>query len=190
MKNIITLIEWKHILNELIKQNETPYVIAIDGDAASGKTTFSQQFANNPLIWIVSMDHFYLPLDQRMDAVGGHMDYDKLIQGVFIPHSHHQSMHYTWYDPHTTKIIQDIHLAYRPIIILEGAYSCHPKLRQWITLSAMFTINDELQRTRIIQRSNQVTYDKFHDIWIPKEKNYQKQTKLDQYVNYHIHVKE
>ncbi len=175
---------------QTIEQSIKPFVIAIDGDAASGKTTFSDSYKDNPLVWVIPMDHFYLPFDQRSDDVGGHMDYDKLIQGILLPHQQQKLMHYSWYDPHASQINKDFILPYRPIIILEGAYSCHPKLRSWIDLSCMFTITPALQKKRIIIRSDTNTYDKFKDVWIPKEKQYQTETKLDQYVNYHIYINE
>lgn len=186
----MTLQVWEHILTQTIEQSIKPLVVAIDGDAASGKTTFSACYKDSPFVWVIPMDHFYLPFDQRTDDIGGHMDYDKLIHAILIPHRQHKEMHYGWYDPHASQIKKNFILPYKPIIILEGAYSCHPKLRSWIDLSSMFTITPELQKKRIIFRSDTNTYDKYNDVWIPKEKHYQTQTKLDQYVDYHIYITE
>lgn len=190
MNHSISLDQWEQKILDVINQAKDPFVIAIDGDAASGKTTCANRFKDDPQIWVISMDHFYLPFDQRVDEVGGHIDYEKLINSILIPHEKRETMHYHWYDPHTSCVINEYDLTYRPIILLEGAYSCHPKLRPWIHLSALFMIDKDLQKNRIIHRSNLSTYETFRDVWIPKEKDYQQKTNLDHYVNDHVQITE
>ena len=61
-------------------------IIAIDGRAASGKTTMAEQLSNILDADIVHMDDFFLPLelrtDTRLNEAGGNIHYERFIEEV------------------------------------------------------------------------------------------------------------
>ena len=71
------------------REAEAPYVIAIDGRAASGKSTMGQQLAQILGAGLVHMDDFFLPLElrteQRLRTPGGNVHYERFREEV-LPH--------------------------------------------------------------------------------------------------------
>lgn len=171
-------------LDTIIKHIKPYHIIGIDGDAASGKTTFAKPYEKDSLV--VHMDHFYLPFDKRKDMPGGMIDFDKLINDVIIPFKMKQPIKYTWYDPHKDVVKEVISLDYKPTLIIEGAYSLHPIVSSYIDLSVLFKIEKSLQKKRIINRSSIKTYEAFKEKWIPLEQAYQSKTEIESRIDYKI----
>ena len=71
------------------REAEAPYVIAVDGRAASGKSTMGQQLAEILGAGLVHMDDFFLPLElrteQRLRTPGGNVHYERFREEV-LPH--------------------------------------------------------------------------------------------------------
>ena len=57
------------------------------------------------------------------------------------------------------------------ITVIEGSYSCHPKLREFYKLCIFMDISKELQIQRLKVR-NPMKLDDFKNIWIPREESY------------------
>jgi uridine kinase len=160
-------------LDGKLKLNHDHVVIAIDGDAASGKTTLSLELAKHYHATVIHTDQFYLPFDKRTESPAGHMNIKKIIHEVLIPHALGKELHFEWFDPHQGKVREIIQLPHTQLLILEGSYSMHPDLLPYMHYKIFLSISESLQQKRILSRSNPETLEKFKSIWIPKEKLYQ-----------------
>lgn len=59
-------------------QNRSPFLIAIDGRCAAGKTTFAEKLSSIMECSVIHMDHFFLRPEQRtkerLAQAGGNVD--------------------------------------------------------------------------------------------------------------------
>lgn len=185
-KNNIKVVSLAELEKE-IRNIKIDAMIAIDGDAASGKTTFANKLED--IAMLIHMDHFYKPICEQSNGIAGNIDFNKLINQVIIPFKEKQKVEYAWYDPHQDRIIKVFSIAYKPLLILEGAYSCHPLIAELIDLKICMKMDLGLQKKRIIKRSSFKVYEAFINKWILKELKYQEETKLLDRVDYIVHIK-
>lgn len=183
MLRISSFEQVKSFLDGRLKLNHDSIVIAIDGDAASGKTTLALELAHHYPATVIHTDHFYLPFDKRTESPAGHMNIKKIIHEVLIPHALCKEVHYEWFDPHQGKVREIIQLPHTPILILEGSYALHPDLLPYIHHKIFLSIGEALQQQRILARSNPEVLEKFINIWIPKEKLYQQSYSIPAYAD-------
>lgn len=176
------------ILNKLKALNKSFFVIAIDGDSSAGKTTFATKLAEKINANLVNIDDFYLPFDIREDCSSCHIDYQRCIETVLKVHQKQGTLQYYKFNPHQNRIEKKYQIPSKKVLILEGAYSFNPKLRPYVDLSIFFKIHDSLQKERIVRRSSEEIYEKFKNIWIPKEKTYQDETDLESDVNIIVYI--
>lgn len=164
-------------LKALIEGNiaKHPFIMAVDGPCASGKTTLAGELNAAYGFNVVHMDDFYLPFDKRgeyvMSLPGGHMDYDRLLSSILLPLSQGKRASYIPYDCHHDRYLDEISLDYTKGTVVEGSYSLHPSLRAFYSVRAFLDIKKELQLTRLAAR-NKDTLDSFKNIWIPREEYY------------------
>lgn len=57
------------------------------------------------------------------------------------------------------------------ITVIEGSYSCHPKLRNFYKLCVFMDVSKELQIERLKAR-NPMKLEAFKNVWIPREEKY------------------
>ena len=72
--------------------------------------------------------------------------------------------------------------------IVEGVYSCHPKLRHYYSHTIAFSIDEKLQKERIIKRNGPGMWEKFKNEWIPLESVYYKHFQIFDLCDTHIHI--
>ena len=154
---------------QAILSNQPRAVLAIDGMAASGKTTLSAALhAAIPQSAVVHMDDFTLPFDQRFsgyfDALLSNADTQRFDREVLSPFLAGQSAAYRPCFGETIHIPQDTRL-----LIVEGAYCLHPALAPRCDIRALFLIDPQLQRSRILQRNGEMQLERFLSLWIPME---------------------
>lgn len=161
---------------QAILSNQPRAVLAIDGMAASGKTTLSAALhAAIPHSAVVHMDDFTLPFDQRFpgyfDALLSNADTQRFDREVLSPFLAGQSAAYRPFICHpqpgfgeTIHIPQDTRL-----MIVEGAYCLHPDLAPRCDLRVLFLIDPALQRSRILRRNGETQLERFLSMWIPME---------------------
>lgn len=58
------------------------------------------------------------------------------------------------------------------LLVVEGAYSCHPKLGDYMTLRVFSDVESEEQLRRIGVRDGEQALETFKQCWIPMEENY------------------
>ena len=70
-------------------QPQKPYILAIDGRCASGKTTLANELSQSLNCNIVHMDDFYLPFalrtPERMAQPGGNIEFERLKNEIILP---------------------------------------------------------------------------------------------------------
>lgn len=150
-------------------------IISIDGPCGSGKTTLATELNEKYSYNVVHMDDFYLPFQKRdknwMNIVAGHMDFKRLIETVLLPYKNRQKTNYVSYDCHSDKYLKSIPIDLDKIIMLEGSYSSHPELSDYIDVKIFMDIDSKEQISRLTKR-NPKTVDKFISMWIPFENRY------------------
>ena len=136
-------------------------IVAIEGRCASGKTTITNKIKNAT---IIHADDFFSKTDV--------LDFDlliKLIEKLEIG----KNVKYTAYNcsknEYYTKTIESV----EPVVIIEGVYSNHPKIRKFINKLVYIETTKKLQSERLKQRTKDANiYNKFINLWIPREEKY------------------
>ncbi|MBQ7208336.1 MAG: hypothetical protein IJS01_11120 [Lentisphaeria bacterium] len=153
-----------------------PRVIAVDGRAASGKTTLARQLAGIMNAGVVHMDDFFLPLVLRTPAryrePGGNVHYERFAAEV-LPHLKKSGkFSYRTFDCSTMGYGKPAEVRDSGWRIVEGAYSLHPKFGDYADLKVFYDISPEEQKRRIVRRNGEARYRVFKERWIPLEENY------------------
>lgn len=169
-------------LIEIIKQNmdtktDCPYVVAIDGMSASGKTTLGELLHKElPESNIFHMDDYFLQAHQRtperLSEVGGNVDYERCKDEIILHLKDYGGLNYRVYDCQTQKLGSKIHVPWKPLVIIEGAYSQHPYFGKPYDLRIFCEISEEEQKKRILKRNSPEMLERFVNEWIPKENDY------------------
>ena len=155
---------------------KTHAVIAIDGRCASGKTTLAADLADTIGAGIVHMDDFFLPAElrtsERLQAPGGNVHYERFRTDVLPYLSSADAFSYPRFDCSIMAISGQRKVASSPFRIVEGAYSCHPELANYMTLRVFSDITSDEQQRRIISRDGINAWEQFRTRWIPMEERY------------------
>lgn len=171
-----------------IKQNtdrETgySYVIAIDGMSGSGKTTLGEllhkEFPDSNLF---HMDDYFLQPHQRtterLSEVGGNVDYERFMDEIILHLNDRTGISYHKFNCQTQLLSPAIRVPWKPLVIIEGAYSQHPYLGEPYDLRIFCEISEEEQRNRILIRNGPEMLKRFATEWIPKENAYFKKYQI------------
>ena len=173
--------KFSKILSEIKQQMQNtkkrPFVVAIDGMSASGKTTLGDFLHENfPDSNLFHMDDYFLQPHQRtagrLSEIGGHVDYERF-QAEIISHlSDPEGLYYRIYDCHTQTLSPERKAAWKPLVIIEGSYSQHPYFGDMYDLRIFCEITSEEQQKRILARNGAEMLKRFEEEWIPKENSY------------------
>lgn len=164
-------------IENLIKDRDCQgqIVISIDGPCGGGKTTLANEIEKRLGYNILHMDDFYLPFDKRdknwMNIIAGHMDFDRLITTVLKPYKEKRKTNYISYDCHSDKYLQEIPIDLDRFLVIEGSYTSHPALKEFVDVKIFVDIDSEEQVKRLTKRNPKVV-DKFLSMWVPFENRY------------------
>lgn len=158
-----------------------PAVISIDGPCGGGKSTLAAEIENEFRFNILHMDDFYLPFQKRdknwMNIIAGHMDFERLVENVLKPYKERKKTNYISYDCHSDKYLQEISIDLDKILVIEGSYTSHPILDEYVDMKVFVDIDKDEQVTRLTKRNPDVV-DKFLAMWVPFENNYFESLKI------------
>ena len=151
-------------------------VIAIDGRAASGKSTLAELLADILRAGVVHMDDFFLPNElrtpDRLATPGGNVHYERFEEQV-LPHlKNNESFTYPVFNCSKMQLDGVRNVPSSPWRIVEGSYSHHPKLNQYMDIRVFCTVSLEEQMRRILSRNGESMAKLFAQRWIPMEENY------------------
>ena len=151
-------------------------VMALDGQAAAGKTTLAAAVASRvPGAFVVHMDDFFLPPEKRTPEYAArtlaNADIERFSEEVLLPLAAGGPVSYRPYRFHPTPcFLSAVHLpGDRRLVVVEGAYCLHPALFSHYDLRALMTVSPETQRQRILLRNGEAMLARFLSEWIPKE---------------------
>lgn len=167
---------------KIIKQNVNtertkPFLVGIDGMSASGKTTLGyllhEQFPNSNLF---HMDDYFLQSHQRtvkrLSEVGGNVDYERFMNEVVLHINDREGLSFRKFNCKTQTLGPVTYVPWKPLVIIEGAYSQHPYFGNIYDLRIFCEISEEEQRERILKRNGVESMKRFEHEWIPKEHAY------------------
>ncbi|MDO5378382.1 MAG: hypothetical protein Q4G52_08610 [Clostridia bacterium] len=149
-------------------------VAAIDGMAASGKTTLAHALAREiPGCAVVSMDDFFLPPGRRAERerLLANADIERFDAEVLLPLSQGREAVYRPFVCHPEPAFAPpVRIpAQASCVIVEGAYCLHPALFGRYALRALCLISPEEQKRRIAARNGEAMLSRFVSEWIPLE---------------------
>ena len=153
-------------------------IIAIDGRAASGKSTLAAQFAAVTGAGVVHMDDFFLPMElrteERLNTPGGNVHYERFAKEVLPRLSSHEAFDYTKFDCSCMALNGTRTVAAGDIRLVEGAYCCHPALGEYMDVRVFSDVTPREQLRRIRMRESEEMVNRFIERWIPMEESYLK----------------
>ena len=168
----------EHIRHEIdaLRLQKQRLLIAIDGRCAAGKTTLAAYLQNVYECNVFPMDHFFLRPEQRtserLNEPGGNVDYERFLKEVMEPIRQGGDFSYRPYDCQRQDFGEAIIVQDSPVSIVEGSYSCHPKLWDYYDVRIFLTAQPEEQMRRIRERNGAIHALDFRDKWIPLEEDY------------------
>ena len=155
---------------------KSPFIIAIDGRAASGKTTFARQLALATGGDVIHMDDFFLPMElrtpERLSQAGGNVHYERFKTEVLPKLQKTAPFSYRRFDCSKMQPGEMRHITSAHVRIVEGAYSLHPQFGNYADLKVFFDISPAEQMNRIRKRNGERAAKIFAARWIPMEEKY------------------
>ncbi len=157
-------------------RGESPYIIAIDGRCASGKTTLAGELCRLLECNVIHADDFFLRPEQRtaerLSEPGGNFDRERFLSEVLLPLSEGKTVAYRPFDCKSMALCEPILPGENRISIIEGAYCTHPELRGYYSLTIFLDVEREEQMKRIRRRGGEEAARAFAEKWIPLEERY------------------
>lgn len=177
-------------IKQLLKEKEY-VVIAIDGCAASGKTTLAKKLSNMFNASVIHMDDFFLPLEkrteERLNTPGGNIDYERFKEEVV--NNLDNDFTYNAFNCSIMKVDKEVFVKKTNLLIIEGSYSLHPYFGKYYDLSIFLDIDESLQLERILCRDGERLLEMFKTKWLVYEHKYHEFYNLKQWSNIYIKVK-
>lgn len=151
-------------------------VIAIDGRAASGKSSAAELLVAVLDAGLVHMDDFFLPLalrsEERLSLAGGNVHHERFAEEVLPKLRSPEAFTYRRFDCSRMDMGELREVKASPVRIVEGSYSHHPALGRYADLLIFSHVGSEEQQRRILARNGERMLDMFRSRWIPMEERY------------------
>ena len=151
-------------------------VIAIDGRAASGKTTLAELLSSVLNAETIHMDDFFLPPElrtrERLEEAGGNIHYERFCEEVIPFVGENESFSYGMFDCSQMALNGKRTISASEWRIVEGSYSHHPKFGDYADFKVFCTVSGEEQMLRILKRNGERMAELFRTRWIPMEETY------------------
>ena len=152
-----------------------PVVLAIDGRAASGKSSLAKTLAKDYAGRVVHMDDFLLPQElrtaERLSEPGGNLHYERFVAEILPGLRDKAGFSYQAFDCDRMQLGEWQNLLPAQLTIVEGAYALHPKLGTYYDLTLFLSCPLETQLARVKAR-NPFKIEQFLTRWIPLEETY------------------
>ena len=148
---------------------------AIDGRCGSGKSTLAALLAARWDCTLVHADDFFLRPEQRtpqrLAQPGDNFDRERFEAEVLAPLREGRDALYRPYDCHAGRLKEPVAAPFRPVVLAEGSYTCHPDLWPCYDLHVFVTAPLEVRLARLARRPG-VDLEAFRTRWIPLEEAY------------------
>lgn len=164
------------IIDAAISAEKSPCIIAIDGRAASGKTSLAHDLAEIIDAGVIHMDDFFLPkelrTEKRLSEAGGNIDYERFAMEVLPKLSEKDSFSYNTFSCSKMALDGRRTVENSDYRIVEGVYSLHPYFGDYADVCVFSDVDSLTQIERIKNRDGEFFADIFSSKWIPMEENY------------------
>lgn len=180
----------EELLAELQTLSGEVRIIAIDGRCAAGKTTLAAWLAERLDGDVIHMDDFFLPIElrtvERREEPGGNVHYERFRAEVLPGLKERVPFSYQRFDCSRMELGSLIPVKNNGIVIVEGAYSCHPVLGDYMDRKVFLDIDRKLQEERILLRNGKDRLQDFREKWIPMEEAYFAAFSIEEHTDYFI----
>ena len=164
------------ILQRVAERRGKSCIIAIDGRAASGKTTMAGLLKTILQTDVVQMDDFFLPLElrtaERLQQPGGNVHYERFAEEVLPYLKEKDAFAYGVFDCSRMDYHGRREIGAGNIRIVEGSYSCHSFFGEYPDIRVFSDVAPEEQMQRIVKRNGTQMAEMFRTRWIPMEEAY------------------
>ena len=152
------------------------FIVAIDGMCGSGKSTIAGMLQKHFECSLFHMDDFFLQPHQRtaerLALPGGNVDYERFQKEVLDRIEDKGGLKFRKFDCGTFSLMPEEYVAYSELVIIEGAYSCHPYFGDVQNVKIFLESSSEGQLKRIALRNGPERLKMFQEKWIPMETRY------------------
>ena len=180
----------EELLAELQKLSGTERIIAIDGRCAAGKTTLAAWLSEKLDGDVIHMDDFFLPMElrtrERSAEAGGNVHYERFISEVLPQLKERKSFSYQRFDCSQMALGNQVPVKNKGIVLVEGAYSCHPVFGDYMDRKVFLDIDRDTQEERILLRNGKERLQDFKEKWIPMEEAYFAAFSIEEHADYFI----
>lgn len=162
-------------ITQLLSEKEHVFV-AIDGRCAAGKTTLAQVLNRRYGYPVVHMDDFFLRPSQRTEErlarPGENVDWERFLEEVIPGAFRGETFSYRPFDCGRGELSGCVEVPPCRVLVAEGAYACHPMLRDHYDLRIFLDVSPDEQQRRILRREGAEKAEMFKARWIPLEERY------------------
>ncbi len=187
MRSLKTVSE---LLEELRTLPAEIRIIAIDGRCAAGKTTLAAELAEQLGGDVIHMDDFFLPpklrTPERRSEPGGNVHYERFLTEVIPKLASGEAFSYQRFDCSRMAPGDRIPVQNNGFVFVEGAYSCHPVLGNYMDRKVFLDIDRVNQTERIRGRNGEDRLQDFLQLWIPLEEAYFQAFSVEENADYII----
>ncbi|MEA4811677.1 MAG: hypothetical protein VB108_03790 [Anaerolineaceae bacterium] len=154
---------------------EQPLVLAIDGRAASGKSSLAAKLGERFAAAVVHMDDFFLPQElrseQRLSEAGGNLHHERFSAELLPQLRGHKGIRYQAFNCAIMQLDQWQVIKPAKLSIVEGCYALHPSFGKYYDMAVFMSCEPQTQLARINERNPQLA-ERFCNQWIPMEEAY------------------
>lgn len=157
-----------------------PLLFALDGMAASGKSTLAGQLAVTLSAPLIHMDDFFLPAARRSQGSehipGVNIDIRRFEEEVLLLLEKGQAFCFQRFDCRLQTLAEERSIPESDLYIIEGSYALHPQLVDHWDLTAFAVVSPEIQWARLKRRceGDPEWLNDFQECWLPMERAYEK----------------
>lgn len=155
---------------------KVPKVIALDGRAASGKSTMAELLKVVLEAGVVHMDDFFVPpafrSEERFAQPGGNVHYERFAEEVLPWIGKAEAFSYGIFDCGIMDYQGRREVEAAAWRVVEGSYSTHPAFGDYADLKVFLDVEAEEQIRRITARNGEEMVRMFENRWIPLEEAY------------------
>ena len=139
---------------------------------------------------VIHMDDFFLPpalrTQERRSEPGGNVHYERFLTEVIPKLASGQAFSYQRFDCSRMAPGDWLPVQNNGFVFVEGAYSCHPVLGEYMDRKVFLDIDHETQTERIRTRNGEDILQDFLQLWIPLEEAYFQAFSLEENTDYII----